>query len=138
MTEILSIPRLTFHPLRVTSPRPLVHSLMSMTARPDTSGGRHRVVILGAGFGGIGAAKELKKSDVDVVLVDGHDYHTFQPLLYQVATSLLNAEDVGAPIRGLFRRQTICVSTLKKSLSGVELKYVSEKRSLRSDQPSCV
>ena len=76
-----------------------------MTARTDTSGGRHRVVILGAGFGGIGAAKKLKKSDVDVVLVDGHDYHTFQPLLYQVATGLLEQPAVGHPIRDLFHEQ---------------------------------
>ena len=70
-------------------------------------------------------AEQLAHVPVEVTLIDQHDYHTFQPLLYQVATSLLHAEDVGAPIRGLFRRQTICVSTLKKSLSGVELKYVS-------------
>jgi NADH:ubiquinone reductase (H+-translocating) len=89
----------------VTSARRLVHSLMSVTARTDTSGGRHRVVILGAGFGGIGAAKQLKKSDVDVVLVDGHDYHTFQPLLYQVATGLLEQPAVGHPIRDLFDKQ---------------------------------
>jgi NADH dehydrogenase len=62
-------------------------------------------VILGAGFGGIGAAKQLKKSDVDVVLVDGHDYHTFQPLLYQVATGLLEQPAVGHPIRDLFDDQ---------------------------------
>jgi NADH:quinone reductase (non-electrogenic) len=78
---------------------------MSVTARTDTSGGRHRVVILGGGFAGIGAAKELKKSDVDVVLVDGHDYHTFQPLLYQVATGLLEQPAVGHPIRDLFDKQ---------------------------------
>jgi NADH dehydrogenase len=60
---------------------------------------------LGAGFGGIGAAKQLSKSDVDVVLVDGHDYHTFQPLLYQVATGLLEQPAVGHPIRDLFDKQ---------------------------------
>jgi NADH:ubiquinone reductase (H+-translocating) len=76
-----------------------------VTARADTSGGRRRVLILGAGFGGIGAAKQLKKSDVDVVLVDGHDYHTFQPLLYQVATGLLEQPAVGHPIRDLFDKQ---------------------------------
>jgi NADH:ubiquinone reductase (H+-translocating) len=62
-------------------------------------------VILGGGFAGIGAAKQLKKSDVDVVLVDGHDYHTFQPLLYQVATGLLEQPAVGHPIRDLFDDQ---------------------------------
>jgi NADH dehydrogenase len=63
------------------------------------------VVVLGGGFAGIGAAKNLRKSDVDVVLVDGHDYHTFQPLLYQVATGLLEQAAVGHPIRDLFHKQ---------------------------------
>jgi NADH dehydrogenase len=63
------------------------------------------VIVLGGGFGGIGAAKKLSKSDVDVVLVDGHDYHTFQPLLYQVATGLLEQPAVGHPIRDLFHKQ---------------------------------
>ena len=63
------------------------------------------VVIVGAGFGGLGVAEQLAHVPVEVTLIDKHDYHTFQPLLYQVATSLLNAEDVGAPIRGLFRHQ---------------------------------
>ena len=54
-----------------------------------TSAGRPVVLVLGGGFAGIGAARKLKDADVDVVLVDQHDYHTFQPLLYQVATGLL-------------------------------------------------
>jgi NADH:ubiquinone reductase (H+-translocating) len=63
------------------------------------------VVIVGAGFGGLGVAEQLAHVPVRVTLIDRHNYHTFQPLLYQVATSLLNAEDVGAPVRGLFRNQ---------------------------------
>jgi NADH dehydrogenase len=63
------------------------------------------VVIVGAGFGGLGVAEHLGHVNVDVTLIDRHNYHTFQPLLYQVATSLLNAEDVGAPVRGMFRHQ---------------------------------
>src|SRR5712692_2410699 len=63
------------------------------------------VLIVGAGFGGLGVAEELAHVPVDVTLIDRHNYHTFQPLLYQVATSLLNAEDVGAPVRSLFRHQ---------------------------------
>jgi NADH dehydrogenase len=78
---------------------------MSVGARREPSGSRPRVVVLGGGFGGIGAAKNLRKSDVDVVLVDGHDYHTFQPLLYQVATGLLEQPAVGHPIRDLFDKQ---------------------------------
>src|SRR5215831_4231007 len=61
------------------------------------------VVIVGAGFGGLGVAEQLVHVPVHVTLIDRHNYHTFQPLLYQVATSLLNAEDVGAPVRSLFR-----------------------------------
>src|SRR5215468_6131800 len=63
------------------------------------------VVIVGAGFGGLGAAEQLAHVPVEVTLIDRHNYHTFQPLLYQVATSLLNAEDVGAPVRSMFRHQ---------------------------------
>src|SRR3954471_8378938 len=66
---------------------------------------RPQVVIVGAGFGGLAAAKRLEREPVDVILIDQHNYHTFQPLLYQVATSGLNPADVGYAIRGLFRRQ---------------------------------
>src|SRR5215510_11131301 len=63
------------------------------------------VAIVGAGFGGLGVAEQLDHVPVEVTLIDQHDYHTFQPLLYQVATSLLNAEDIGAPVRSIFRDQ---------------------------------
>jgi NADH:quinone reductase (non-electrogenic) len=66
---------------------------------------RPRVLVLGGGFGGIGAAQKLAESDVDVVLVDKNDYHTFQPLLYQVATGLLEQPAVGHPTRDLFHGQ---------------------------------
>src|SRR5947208_12412444 len=65
---------------------------------------RH-VAIVGAGFGGLGVAEQLGHVPVEVTLIDRHNYQTFQPLLYQVATSLLNAEDVGAPVRSMFRHQ---------------------------------
>jgi NADH dehydrogenase len=61
------------------------------------------VVVLGGGFGGLGAAVNLRDAGVDVTLVDRNDYHTFQPLLYQVATDLLEASAVGHPLRDLFR-----------------------------------
>jgi NADH dehydrogenase len=76
-----------------------------VSARDHTNGDRPRVLVLGGGFAGIGAAQKLKKSDVDVVVVDKHDYHTFQPLLYQVATGLLEQPAVGHPIRDLFHEQ---------------------------------
>ena len=66
---------------------------------------RHRVVIIGAGFGGIAAARELRHAPVDVTIVDANNFHTFQPLLYQVATAGLDADDIGYPVRGIFRRQ---------------------------------
>jgi NADH dehydrogenase len=68
---------------------------MSGNARP-------RVVILGGGFAGIGVARALKDVDADVVLLDRHDYHTFQPMLYQVATGVLPETTVGHPLRALF------------------------------------
>ncbi len=67
--------------------------------------GRPRVVIIGAGFGGLAAAAELKRDAVDVTVVDRNNFHTFQPLLYQVATAGLNEADVAYPVRGIFHRQ---------------------------------
>lgn len=61
-----------------------------------------RVVIIGGGFGGISFAKALRNSDVQVILVDKNNYHTFQPLLYQVATSVLEADSIAYPIRKIF------------------------------------
>ena len=62
---------------------------------------RQRVLILGGGFAGVGAAQKLRRADADVVLVDNHDYHTFQPLLYQFATGLLETTAVGHSLRDL-------------------------------------
>lgn len=66
---------------------------------------RPRVLVLGGGFGGAGAALKLKDADAEVVLVDKHDYHTFQPLLYQLATGLLETTAVGHSIRDLLHGQ---------------------------------
>jgi len=65
---------------------------------------RPQVVIVGGGFGGLACARKLDGADVDVLLVDSHNYHLFTPLLYQVATALLNAPDVAYPFRKVFRR----------------------------------
>src|SRR5438876_11655825 len=78
------------------------------------------VAIVGAGFGGLGVAEQLDHVPVEVTLIDQHNYHTFQPLLYQVATSLLNAEDVGAPVRSLFRHQDN-VTFRMASVRGVDM-----------------
>ena len=69
-----------------------------------SSGGRHRVVILGAGFGGLRVAKDLRRTDVDVVIVDRQNHHLFQPLLYQVATAGLAGPDIASPVRRVLRK----------------------------------
>ncbi len=65
----------------------------------------HRVVIVGAGFGGVFATKALKRADVEVTLIDRNTHHLFQPLLYQVATGILSEREVAPPTRDILRRQ---------------------------------
>jgi NADH:ubiquinone reductase (H+-translocating) len=66
---------------------------------------RPRVVILGGGFGGLEAAKALRRAPVDIVLIDRRNHFLFQPLLYQVATAALNPSNIAAPIRRILRSQ---------------------------------
>jgi len=66
---------------------------------------RHRVVILGGGFGGLVAAQKLKRAPVDVTLIDRRNFHLFQPLLYQVATGSLSPGEIAAPLRSVLSRQ---------------------------------
>ncbi len=66
---------------------------------------RPRVVVVGGGFAGMNAAQALADTDADVTLIDRRNYHTFQPLLYQVSTGYLPAEEVGAALRSVFHRQ---------------------------------
>lgn len=66
---------------------------------------RHRVVVLGGGFGGLAAAQQLKNAPVDVTLIDRRNFHLFQPLLYQVATGSLSPGEIAAPLRGVLNRQ---------------------------------
>src|ERR1700727_2075612 len=68
-----------------------------------SDGRRKRIVILGGGFGGINAAKDLAKLPVYVTIVDRKNYHLFQPLLYQVALAVLSPADIAQPIRALVR-----------------------------------
>jgi len=65
----------------------------------------HKVVILGAGFGGLEAAKTLRRAPVEITLIDRHNYHCFQPLLYQVATAALSPADIAWPVRHILRSQ---------------------------------
>jgi NADH:ubiquinone reductase (H+-translocating) len=69
---------------------------------------RQRVVIVGGGFGGLHAARSLRKADVDVTLVDRRNFHLFQPLLYQVATGGLSPGNIAAPLRSILKHQQNC------------------------------
>jgi NADH dehydrogenase len=80
---------------------------------------RHKVVIVGAGFGGLEAARALIKAPVDITLVDRRNFHLFQPLLYQVATAVLSADDIAWPIRSIFRRQRN-VRVVMAEVSGID------------------
>ena len=69
---------------------------------------RPKVVIVGAGFGGLEAAHALKRAPVDVIMIDRQNHHCFQPLLYQVATAALSPADVAWPIRAYPARPAQC------------------------------
>ncbi|HEY6946291.1 MAG TPA: FAD-dependent oxidoreductase, partial [Candidatus Acidoferrum sp.] len=66
---------------------------------------KHKVVILGGGFGGLAAAQKLKRAPVEVTLIDRRNFHLFQPLLYQVATGSLSPGEIAAPLRSVLSRQ---------------------------------
>src|SRR5690606_40913825 len=78
-----------------------------------------RVVIIGAGFGGLSAAKALSRAAFEVTLIDRYNYHQFQPLLYQVATAALPPSVVASPIRAEFRRKPN-VSVMLASVSAID------------------
>jgi NADH dehydrogenase len=76
-----------------------------MESLVETRSARPRVVIVGAGFGGLAAARALARSPVDITIVDRRNYHLFQPLLYQVATAALSPADIAWPIRSIMSGQ---------------------------------
>jgi NADH dehydrogenase len=79
-----------------------------------------RVVIIGAGFGGLEAAKTLKRAAADVIVIDRHNHHCFQPLLYQVATAALSPADIAWPIRHILRPQRNA-TVLMEEVHGINL-----------------
>src|SRR5690349_1696205 len=89
---------------------------------PSAAGEREtrRVVIVGAGFGGLSLAKGLARTSWDVTLIDRHNYHLFQPLLYQVATAALSPADIAAPVRAILRGQGN-VAVMLADVSGIDL-----------------
>ena len=86
-----------------------------MSANP-----RHRVVVVGGGFGGLPAARVLSGADVDVTLIDQRNHHLFQPLLYQVATGILSPGEISPVLRHMLRRHKNVQVVLAK-VSGFDL-----------------
>ncbi len=80
---------------------------------------RARIVIVGAGFAGLEAAKALRHADADIIVIDRQNHHCFQPLLYQVATAALSPADIAWPIRHILRAQRN-VTVLMEEVIGVD------------------
>ena len=87
---------------------------------PERMTARHRVVIVGGGFGGLAAAKALRRAPVDVTVVDRQAHHLFQPLLYQVATGVLSQGNIAPPLRDVLRHQRNAEVVLAE-VGGVDL-----------------
>jgi NADH dehydrogenase len=85
-----------------------------------TTAGNPQILIVGGGFGGLAAARALRKSQARVLLIDKTNHHVFQPLLYQVATSILSPEHIGAPIRHVLRRQANA-TVIQGTVTGVDV-----------------
>src|SRR5205085_8827116 len=92
--------------------------------------GLPHVVIVGGGFGGLFAARGLVRAPVRVTIVDRYNYHLFRPMLYQVATGLLSADEIAAPIRSILRRQQN-VDVLMAEVTGVD---TGRRRVLMGDE----
>ena len=101
-------------------PRPDAKELASAKLPAHGTGGKPRIVIVGAGFAGLAAARALRHADADVVLVDRRNHHIFQPLLYQVAAAVLSGADIAAPIRQLEAKQRN-LSVLLAEVTGVDV-----------------
>lgn len=94
---------------------------------------RPRVVIIGAGFGGLWAAKELGSTDVDVTVIDRKNHHTFQPLLYQVATAVLSPGEIASPIRRILNKHENI-----KVILGEASGFDTEKKEIRLEDGTLI
>lgn len=81
-----------------------------------------KIIIEGGGFGGLAAAKALRKTPAQVIVLDRNNHHLFQPLLYQVATSVLSPGHIGVPIRVILRRQRN-VTVIMGEVTGVDKEH---------------
>jgi NADH dehydrogenase len=95
-------------------------------------GSRHRVVVVGGGFGGLQAVRRLRHEPVEITLVDRRNFHLFQPLVYQVATGALAAGEIASPLRGVFKRDEN-VRVLLGEVTGFDL---NERRVLVGALPN--
>ena len=91
-----------------------------MDSIPATTVGDPRIIIVGGGFGGLAAARALRKASARLLLIDKTNHHVFQPLLYQVATAILSPEHIGAPLRHVFRRQPNA-TVIQGTVTGVDV-----------------
>ncbi|MEO8828675.1 NAD(P)/FAD-dependent oxidoreductase [Lapillicoccus sp.] len=89
-----------------------VSALEQTTSPSGKAGGRHRVVVVGSGFGGLFATRSLKRADVDITLISRTTSHLFQPLLYQVATGILSEGEIAPATREILRRQANVTTVL--------------------------
>src|SRR5262249_22552426 len=93
---------------------------MTMDSTSATTAREPRIIIVGGGFGGLAAARALRKASSRVLLIDKTNHHVFQPLLYQVATSVLSPELIAAPIRQVLRRQAN-TTVVQGTVTGVDV-----------------
>jgi NADH:ubiquinone reductase (H+-translocating) len=82
----------------------LMDDAQTTTAGDRATAQRHRVVVVGGGFGGLQAVRKLRRAPVEIILIDRRNFHLFQPLLYQVATGALASGEIASPLRGVFKR----------------------------------
>jgi NADPH-dependent 2,4-dienoyl-CoA reductase/sulfur reductase-like enzyme len=104
-----SLPRLSGRPLHGSADSSLARARASRcgrgsVARVNATDSNHRVVIVGAGFGGLFAARVLRRAPVEVTVIDRTNHHLFQPLLYQAATGILSAGEIAPPTRDVLKR----------------------------------
>ncbi|MGH9822968.1 MAG: NAD(P)/FAD-dependent oxidoreductase [Blastocatellia bacterium] len=100
---------------------------LNRSRKPADGSPRPRVVIVGGGFGGLYAARGLARAPVDVTVIDKVNYHLFRPMLYEVATGLLSADEIAAPIRSILRKQKNA-DVLMEEVVGVD----TERRIVRT------